>query len=274
MLTQLALEFSSQAYTQRWRERRQLWLPAHKGGFDSRRYSVEAIADDTTAKAFVAAHHYSQSCPAMVLRYGMYDAKKLVGVAILSVPVNEATLTNAFSGLIPNKEALELGRFCLLDEVPCNGETWLLKRVFQLAYQEGVRGIVSFSDPVARTNALGEIIFPGHLGRIYQLKEALYTGRSGARTLVLLPDGTILHERTRQKIRAQENGHEEAEKHLRDLGAPPRQPWEVPAQWLTRVLPGIGARKLRHQGNHRYLFPLDRRVRRYVRLPILPYPTK
>lgn len=114
----------------------------------------------------------------MVLRYGMYDAKKLVGVAILSVPVNDTVLTNAFPGLIPNKEALELGRFCLLDEVPCNGETWLLKRVFQLAYKEGVRGLVSFSDPAARTNAQGEIVFPGHLGRIYQLKGAFYTGRS------------------------------------------------------------------------------------------------
>ena len=27
MLTQLALEFSSQDYTQRWRERHQRWLP-------------------------------------------------------------------------------------------------------------------------------------------------------------------------------------------------------------------------------------------------------
>src|SRR5690242_19444282 len=113
MLTQLALEISSQAYTQRWREHRHYWLSAHEGGFNSRQYSVEAIADDTTARDFVVAHHYSRSCPAMVLRYGMYDAKKLVGVAILSVPVNEATLTNAFAGLIPNREALELGRFCL-----------------------------------------------------------------------------------------------------------------------------------------------------------------
>jgi hypothetical protein len=274
MLTQPALEFSSQAYTQRWRERRQMWLPTHAGGFDPRRYSVEAITGDSTAQAFVAQHHYSRSCPAAVFTYGMYDARQLVGVAILSVPVNPATLTNAFDGLIPNTESLELGRFVLLDEAPCNSETWLLKRVFQLAYREGVRGIVSFSDPVARTNVMGELVFPGHIGGIYQLKGALYTGRSDARTLVLLPDGTVLHERTRQKIRKQEKGHLAAEKLLRELGAPPRLPWEAPAAWLMRVLPQIGARKLRHRGNHRYLFPLDRRVYRLVRLPILPYPTR
>lgn len=84
----------------------------------------------------------------------------------------------------------------------------------------------------------------------------------------------MLHERTRQKIRAQEQGHEETEKHLHDLGAPPRLLAESPTQWLNRILPCIGARQLRHRGNHRYLFPLDRRVRRYVRLPILPYPTR
>lgn len=65
---------------------------------------------------------------------------------------------------------------------------------------------------------------------------------------------------------------EEAEKQLHALGAPPREPSESPAQWLPRVLPGIGARQLRHQGNHRYLFPLNRRVR--VHLPVLPYPIR
>lgn len=58
MLTQLALEWDtpSQAYTQRWRERRQRWLPTHQGGFDAKHYTVEEIKDDTTAKDFVRAH--------------------------------------------------------------------------------------------------------------------------------------------------------------------------------------------------------------------------
>ena len=46
--------------------------------------------------------------------------------------------------------------------------TRLLGRVFRLAGREGVRGVVSFSDPVARHDAAGGLVFPGHVGIVYQ----------------------------------------------------------------------------------------------------------
>jgi hypothetical protein len=243
-----------------------------EGGFDRTRYSVAEIPDDTTASRFIEMHHYSRSCPAMKYRYGMYEGNILVGVAILSIPARKEVLTKPFKDLIPYTEVLELGRFLLLSQVPSNGETFLLARIFELARKADVRGIVSFSDPLPRTNAAGETIFLGHIGEIYKTKGALYTGRSSPRTIRLLPDGTLLHDRTLQKIRAQEPGHDAAEKSLRDLGAPPMRPWETPAEWLSRALPTVGIRHLRHSGNHRWCFPLDRRVR--VSLPILPAPTR
>lgn len=264
--------FPASDFSQRWDNHRPTWRYPDQGGFDRTRYTVSEIPDDTTARQFVEAHHYSKSCPAMRLRYGMYEREHLVGIAILSVPARKEVLTNAFRGLLPYTESLELGRFFLKDQVPSNGETYLLARVFELARKSGVRGIVSFSDPVPRTTPTGETIFLGHIGEIYKIKGAVYTGRSDPRTIQLLPNGTILHERTLQKIRAQETGHDAAEKRLRDLGAPPMRSWETPAEWLSRALPMIGIRRLRHSGNHRYVFPLDRRVQ--VSLPILPYPSR
>lgn len=207
--------------TQRWQDRRPTWRYRHEGGFDRTRYSVAEIPDDTTASRFIEMHHYSRSCPAMKYRYGMYEGNILVGVAILSIPARKEVITKPFKDLIPYTEVLELGRFLLLSQVPSNGETFFLGHIFELARKADVRGIVSFSDPIPRTNAAGETIFLGHIGEIYKTKGALYTGRSSPRTIQLLPDGTLLHDRTLQKIRAQEPGHDAAEKSLRDLGAPP-----------------------------------------------------
>jgi hypothetical protein len=61
---------------------------------------------------------------------------------------------------------------------------------------------------------------------------------------------------------------------LRGFGAPPRGGAD-PAEWLPRALAAAGVRRLRHPGNHRYLFRLgDRAARRsvFVALPSLPYP--
>jgi hypothetical protein len=48
----------------------------------------------------------------------------------------------------------------------------------------------------------GRLVFPGHVGVIYRASNALYSGRSAARTLLLLPDGRALDERSLAKARA------------------------------------------------------------------------
>ena len=50
-------------WCQRWRERRDSYRPAGEV-IDPRRFEVAPIPDDTTARAFVEAHHYSASYPA------------------------------------------------------------------------------------------------------------------------------------------------------------------------------------------------------------------
>src|ERR1700761_2642782 len=175
---------------QRWLRGRAHWALPGRDHFDPGRWAVTAI-DDPTARRFVLEHHYASTYPAARFRYGLADAAtgQLAGTAVLSVPTNERGVTNTFPGLVPYAESLELGRFVLLDQVGFNGESWFLARAFQLAAAAGVRGVVSFSDPMARTTAAGQVVFPGHIGRIYQAASATYCGRGTARRLVLLPDG-------------------------------------------------------------------------------------
>lgn len=102
---------------------------------------------------------------------------RLVGVAVFGVPVQRAVLSSALPTLEPYRESQELSRFVLLDEVPANAESWFLARCFGELRDAGVRGVVSFADPVPRRAADGTVLAPGHVGIIYQAAGAAYAGR-------------------------------------------------------------------------------------------------
>lgn len=261
-------------WCQRWRDGRPQWRHRSEGGFDARRYEAAPI-DDRTAKAYVERNHYAGTYVASRLRFGLWDRRgDLLGVAVLSVPVRREVLTLPFPELEPFRESLELGRFVLADRAPANSESWFLAQVFRLVAKEGVRGVVSFSDPVARCDAGGRLVFPGHIGIVYQATNALYAGRGTARTILVLPDGRVLHERALSKLRSLDVGHEYVEELLRRSGAPARR-GKSPAEWLPTALAAANVRRLRHPGNHRYLFRLgDRASRRstLIALPTWQYP--
>ncbi|MGD9892260.1 MAG: hypothetical protein AB7U18_13325 [Dehalococcoidia bacterium] len=240
---------------------------------DAAQYEVAPIAD-RTAKEYVERHHYAASYVASRLRYGLWDRRgALLGVAVLSVPVRRAVLTRPFPELDPFHELRKIGRFVLADRAPANAESWFLGRVFRLAGREGVRGVVSFSDPVARRDAAGRLVFPGHIGVIYQAANTVDAGRGTARTVLVLPDWRVLNERALARLRALDQGHAYFEELLIGFGALPRRGVD-PAEWLPRALAATGIRHLRHPGNHRYLFRLGGRGASrsvLVALPSLPY---
>jgi hypothetical protein len=253
---------------QRWRRGRPSTRWADPDDrFDGRRYEVQPV-DEAAAKAFVLEHHYAASYPAARFRLGLFEGGELVGVAVFSVPAQARVLTAALPALEPYQESLELGRFVLLDNVPGNGESWFLARAFTELRARGVRGVVSFADPVRRVASDGTVIAPGHVGWIYQASNAIYTGRGTARTLTVLPDGTTLHARSAQKIRRQERGHEHVQARLVALGASPRRPGDDPARWLAHALGQVDARRVEHGGCHRYVFPLGRNRRERARVLI------
>jgi hypothetical protein len=86
------------------------------------------------------------------------------------------------------------------------------------------------------------------------VRNAVYASRATALTMKLLPDGTVFHDRTAQKIliRRQEQGHQYAEAQLIALGAPVPRAGCNPAIWLREALVAVGARNVRHRGAHRF----------------------
>jgi hypothetical protein len=237
-------------HCQRWRDRRGSYRPAGEL-FDPAAAEVAAI-DEATAKAFVIRHHYAGSYPAARFRAGLFVQSKLAGVAVFSVPMNQRTVPCYFEGLAPN-DGVELGRLVLLDEVAANAESWFCARAFKLARDAlKVKGIVSYSDPIARTDAAGQLVKPGHIGTVYQALNARYRGRSSARTLLVSSDGRIASERALSKLRGEDRGEAYAYDQLRNMGAPEREPFESGAAYVSRVLAGDTFRRVRHPGNHAY----------------------
>lgn len=254
---------------QRWRDHRSSYRPAGEP-IQTRRYEVEAMGDDGEARRFVEQHHYSGSYPAARRRFGLWRGVTLVGVAVFSVPISPAVITSALD-LVDWREAVELGRLVLLDDVPANGESWFIAQCFRALRREGFAGVVSFSDPLPRRDASGRAVFRGHVGTIYQASNARYVGQATPRTLRLLPTGEVFSSRAAQKIRARDRGCRYAAEQLAAAGADPLTDDEDARAWLRRWLPAV-TRTVRHPGNHKYAWSFGRR--KPFAAPAQPYPKR
>lgn len=245
---------------QRWRDRRGTYRPAGEP-IRTADYEVATIATDREARAFVEQHHYSGTFPAARARYGLYRRGEIVGVAVLSHPASEAALAAAVPLPCDRLAKVELGRLVLLDDVPANGESWFMARAFDMARRSGFEAVVSHSDPERRQTAAGGLVFAGHLGTVYQSLNATYLGRTPSRTWRLLPDGSVLSNRAIGKLRDRERGWRYVLDVLLEHGAP-----EPEGDWLTWVNAARAAvtRPFRHRGCHRYLWALDKRLRRHL----------
>lgn len=257
------------AAVQRWRDQRDSYRPAGEP-IATRLYEAELIegaGSDRIARAFVEQHHYSASYPAARVRCGLYRAGELVGVAVFSQPTRNDVLS-----IFPGEagQSCELGRFVLLDDVPANGETWFLARCFEQLRRVDMLGVLSFSDPMRRVTAVGLEVFGGHIGTIYQAHNAHYLGRAARRTLHMLPDGSVFSARAMSKIRARERGWRYAAGLLEAHGADRLGELDDSAAWLRLWLPRL-TRTVRHPGNHRYAWTLQKRDRRHLPAS-LPYP--
>lgn len=239
----------------RWRTRRQHWVTPEER-FTPRGFSVDGV-ETAVAKAFIERHHYSHSFPAERISIGLYGpGAELVGLGVLSTPMSEHVLPK-WTGY-GNDLAAELGRFVCLPSVKFNGETWFLKRLFQLAVQEkGLRAILSAADPLEKRDDGGLIVKPAHYGTIYQAHNAIYGGRMQAKTELYAPDGTVVSRRTLTKIDKQDRGWQYAVEQLERFGVPPRRHGESWKEWRERVTALPMFRRQRHPGNFAYVFGLD-----------------
>ena len=199
--------------------------------FDPSRFGVEPI-DTADARTFVETHHYSGTFPVEIASYGLFELKPnaraaLVGVAVFSIPVNTPAALTAL--LEPGQTVCDLGRFILNDHVLANAETWFLTRAYRALRQDKTLAdgrtprfpfSTSYSDPCPRPPSFDRIIFPGHVGIVYQAKNACYTGRSRARSLCLTRSGAVLSDRALSKLRADDNDARHVYARMREHGAP------------------------------------------------------
>lgn len=272
----------------KWNSRRAFYRPSQEP-IDPSNFSVAPVGD-AIARNFVIKHHYSGSYPAAVAAYGMFERiapfqEELVGVAVFSVPMQPKAA--AAYGAPADAKFCELGRFVLKDHVAGNGETWLLRRALGMLARDKQRPdrrpfydlCLSYSDPVPRTNAKGDLIHVGHVGRIYQAYgSSAYLGRGTPRTHWLTQDGSIVSPRALSKLRNGERGAAYAYDFLRSHGAPAMAPGEKEADYIRRALQEGPFRKMRHNGNHAYAFPCGTHSNRQeIRRRMdkgLPRPTK
>lgn len=259
---------------QRWAYGTPRWVQPVDGVFQPIGWTVERIQIGM-ARPFVEAHHYSAAMPATRFCYGLHSPdRQLAGVAVYGIPASKQVLTIPFPDLEPYVESIELSRLVLHDDVRFNAESWFVTRTLADLKHLGVRGVVSFSDPQQRTRLDGTIVMPGHWGTVYQGCNFIYTGRATSRPIILLPDGTVFSARAASKIRQQDRGHRYAERILQAHGATPMQPGDDPTGWMHNALHQIGARTVRHPGNHRYCLTLGRRNQHHLQLEPVTYPRK
>lgn len=239
-------------WSQRWEEGKARWCPRRRL-VDTSTLEV-ALCPDAEARAFVEAHHYSRSWPSSRERIGLYRSGALVGVAVFGVPASEAVLPRWTT--LTSDQAADLSRFVLLDEVGFNAETWFLARAFKLLRKQrpAWRRIVAFSDPHPRHTLSGECVMPGHVGQIYQAYTGAYQGRTLPSTQYQLPDGRIYSKRAAQKLTRGEVGAAYAARQLEEAGISPMRAGESGDAYWERVKGEL--RKVRHQGQHAYLFSL------------------
>jgi hypothetical protein len=250
----------------RWRERAGSYRPADET-CNFAEYEVARIKKSAAA-AFILRHHYLVKIPAARISYGLFHSRtaELRGVAMYSHPQHQNVLTNVFP-CDPN-EAIELGRFVLLDSVKAHGETQFLRVTFSMLRRDkGILGVVSHSDPMRRTNLDGTEVHKGHHGNIYQAHNARFLGQRPPGYVYLYQDGSPFSPRTKSKVRNLEVGYDGALRELISKGAPPPRPGMDLRKWLDAVLPMLKLRKVRHPGNFKYAWGLTHSMKKHVGPP-------
>ena len=264
--------------SKRWRDRQQSFVPA-KGCINPSEFGVEVIDCMKIAKPFVLRHHYSASFPVSRASIGLFrkkglDRSELVGVATFSQPMNNAAIAK-HTGLTNHQFGVELGRFILHDSVLGNGETFFLSRAFRALRQvkPGIEAVISYADPMIRTDIEGNVTKPCHIGAVYAVMGAAHRGRGTSRLETLTPDGQVYSDRDISKIRNEETGRRYAIAELIARGATPPRLGEDPRAWIKSLYEIGFLTKRRNPGNHVYSFELTSKAKLAGRgLPRLEYP--
>lgn len=196
-----------------------------------------APCDAKAARYAVEHWHYSRSLPAgKLVKYGVWEHDRFIGCVIFSRGASDA-LGRPLG--LDFTTCCELTRIALADhDRPVTA--YMAEAVGLLTRSSpGMRAVVSFADP-----------HHGHVGRIYQAANWLYTGTTQPGQEVRF-EGKWMHDRN-----LRQSGFGTVSRGSR---LTPEQKRSLP----RRITPG----------KHRYVLPLDKQIRRRVLKLAQPYPS-
>lgn len=189
-------------------------------------------------------------------------------VAVLGTAQHKNTIPNVF-GSSHAEDCLLLQRFALEDVLEFNAESYFLARVRALLKREGYCGILTMSDETPKTDILGNVTFPGHIGTIFKSDNAVYLGRTGKSDEYLFADGVVLSNRSFSKLVNDESGWKYMAQKFESYGANDcpatasgRREWGF--YWRERL-----TRKQTNHGKLRYAWSLHPKVTLPTGLPYL-----
>jgi hypothetical protein len=190
--------------------------------------TIRIETDKQMVKKFIEDNHYSHKIPqAIKYRFGLYYENALKGMAIFSVPANMYSITSIFYDE-PQQIGIELSRFFTYNNTPDNFESYCLSQCFKyLRNNSNYDVIVSYADPNFN-----------HVGYLYQALNGLYLGVTNPETRYIL-NGQLLTRRS--------------------LG---RKKGDTERENADRIL-FQGAKKIKMQGKHKYLFFICNKKRKY-----------
>lgn len=190
------------------------------------------------AKYAVEHWHYSQSMPTPpVIKIGAWEDGKFIGCVLFSRGANKNL--GSFAGL-SQIEVCELTRIALSKHV--SPVTQIASKAMRFLHENspGLRLIVSYADPNQ-----------GHHGGIYQAGNWLYAGETPDSYLYKDKQGRVWHQRQ-----------------VSATGVKPQY------GELRAVAKISECEKIPQLGKHRYLYPLDRAMRRQIAPLAQPYPKR
>ena len=152
-------------------------------------YTIKEITKDEALK-MVKEYHYSSTLPKINKHYlGFFLNDRIVGVVTLGLGTRpKHTIKKIFPNL-DTKDYYEIGRMCMIDEMPKNSESQMLSQLIKYI-KENYKDI-----KVLFTWADGMLNKPGY---VYQAANFLYAGYTT--TDIYLYKGIKIHPRQTKKI--------------------------------------------------------------------------
>ena len=195
--------------------------------------------DKVIAINFIKSIHYSKVMPRLTKHYlGCFLESKLVGVLTLGWGTQpKATINKLFTGL-ETKDYYEIGKMCMLDEMPKNSESQMLSKVVKWIKEYLPQKLFLF------TWADGIV---GKAGYVYQSFNFLYGGYIWT-DVYRSAKGEKIHPRTSKKL---------CEENALMLG-------KDKIFWLTYDFMGIKGIKRIKGKQFRYILPLNRKAKKLL----------